>query len=272
MKILLATGFEKLENLLRTRFTDVEFEDRNVLFREGVDEVLKLRQSDIIIISELLDGNTLSHEDLIKLIRKRHPRKRIIYILRDSENIKMRKFLYRLGVYDVYSIKPNLNLSELYDSIHNPKRWEDVYHYFGDLDAKEKFLDEEPDDDEVPSIDPADYSSFETKTKSGIDSLYMQLASFWSVRDQSGKTFQAINTALMLAQNKQQKILLLDFNIDNANMHLQFGFSDSDGNHNLGAVIEDIGDGLTLSPQNASSSWIHIENAKTKRRSHHPFL
>lgn len=245
MKILLATGFEKLENLMKTKFADIEFLERNVLFREGVDDILRQQKPDIVILSEYLDGNTLSHEDLVRQLRKRHPSTRIVYILKEDENIKMRKFLYKLGIYDVFSIRPKLDLSEMYRSFFKQKEWADVHQYFGELDNNDRFRADEVDGTEDFQI-PDDYSSFQTSVKPSLESLYMQIASFWSVRDQSGKTFKAVNTSLMLAQNTQQKVLLLDFNILNSNVHSQLNFSDKGGNHNLGAVIEDLGKEPTL--------------------------
>ena len=248
ISIMLATGFEKLDNTLEKIFSKddkINILKQRVYFREGLSDSIIRNRPDIVLLSDKLEGNTLSLEQLIRIVRKRHSETRIVFILTDKENVKLRKLLYQVSVFDVFTLEPKLNIKELYNSFFHPKEWKDVAHHFPDLDEEHFELDEDfifnSEDNLILEVD---YSPFETKFKQNLSGGIRKSAAFWSVRQQSGTTFLAINTALMLSQDTQQKILLVDFNPNNPNIHIQFGFNnpDPDGNHNLAALCEDIDD------------------------------
>lgn len=250
ISILLATGFEKLDNTLDKLFakdTTVDIAKPRVYFREGLSDTIIRVQPDIILMSDKLDGNTLSLEQLIKLTRKRHPEKRIIFILTDNDNIKLIKLLYQLSVFDVFRIDPKLNIKEMYESFLHPKTWKDVADKFPDLDEENFDVDEDfilNSKDGI--IVEEEYSTFDTDFKQNASSSTHTTAAFWAIRQQSGSTFLTVNTGIMLAQHSEQKILLADFNVNNPNVHIQFGLNDPDGNRNLGALCEDINSQVAL--------------------------
>lgn len=251
ISILFATGFEQLDNTLEKFFSKDEkilFIKQKVYFREGLGDSITRNHPDIILLSDKLEGNTLSLEQLIRITRKRHPDTRIIFILTDKDNYRIKKLLYQLSVFDIFSLEPKLDTKELYQSFLKPKEWKDVAHQMTDLDSDSFELDTDfllEDKDEGIILED-DYSKFETKFKHNPTVDYFKTAAFWSVRQQSGSTFLSVNTALLLSQNSEQKILLVDFNPNNPNIHVQFKLNDPDGNHNLGALCEDL-EGKTIS-------------------------
>lgn len=246
ISILLATGFEKLDNTLDKFFDKdekIQFFKQRVYFREGLSDSIIRNQPDIILLSDKLDGNSLSLEHMIRLVRKRHPETRIVFILSNKDNIKLRKLLFQVSVYDVFALEPKLNVKDMYRSFFKPNEWKDVAHHIPDLDEDSFDLDEDYIlNSKDGLIIEEDYSTFETKMKQNIGDSLSRRAAFWSIRQQSGTTFLAINTALLLAQHAEQKILLIDFNPNNPNIHLQFNLTsaDQDGNRNLAALCEDI--------------------------------
>ncbi|WP_456363822.1 hypothetical protein [Priestia aryabhattai] len=244
ISILLATGFEKLDNTLEKFFakdTTIEFSKQRVYFREGLSDTIIRTQPDVILMSDKLDGNTLSLEQVIKLTRKRHSEKRIVFILTDKENVRLLRLLYQLSVFDVFTIDPKLNIKEMYDSFLHPKMWKDVADKFPDLDEESYEIDEEFILNSKDGLIVEDeYSTFDTTFKNTIPASLRANAAFWSVRQQSGSTFLTVNTGILLAQHSDQKILIADFNANNPNVHIQFRLNDPDGNRNLGALCEDI--------------------------------
>ncbi|MED2737514.1 hypothetical protein [Bacillus toyonensis] len=245
ISILLATGFEKLDNTLANYYkkdTNIEILGQRVYFREGLTDSIMRNKPTIVLLTDKLEGNTLSLEQLIRLTRRKHPKTRLVFIMSDKDNHKLKKLLYQLSVFDVFSLEPKLNVKELTESFSKPKEWKDVAHHFPDLEDDESF---EVDEDFILNakdglIIEEDYSSFETKLKQNVGSVFHKTAAIWSIRQQSGTTFLGINTALLLAQHLDQKILLVDFNPNNPNVHIQFNLEDMDGNHNLAALCEDI--------------------------------
>lgn len=244
ISILLATGFEKLDNTLTKYFTNdsnIEFFNQRVYFREGLGDSIERNNPDIVLLSDKLDGNTLSLEQLIRITRKRHSGTRIVFILSNKDNVRIRKLLYQLNVFDIFALEPKLNIKEMYNSFLHPKEWKDVANKFPDLDEENFDLDEELlfNSDEGITIED-EYSPFQTNLKQTLTRGAHTTAAFWSIRQQSGTTFLAINTALLLSQHKEQKVLLIDFNPNNPNIHIQFNLMDPDGNRNLAALCEDI--------------------------------
>lgn len=244
ISILLATGFEKLDNTLIKFFakdSKVEILKQRVYFREGLGDSIIRNQPDIVLLSDKLEGNTLSLEQLIRITRKRHSETRIVFILNNKDNLKLRKLLYQLNVYDVFSLEPKLNVKEMYESFLHPKEWKDVANQFPDLDDDNFELDE---DFVLNSKDgliiEEDYSPFETNFKQNLSRGTRTTAAFWGLRQQSGGTLLSINTALLLSQHTDQKVLLVDLNPNNPNIHIQFNLPDPDGNRNLAALCEDI--------------------------------
>lgn len=249
LKVLLATGFEKLDNTLLKRFANdekIELLDKPVYYREALTDTIERLGADIVIISDYLDGGSLSQDQLIKLVRKKHPDVRIVYIIKDEENIDLQKFLFTLGVYDVISILPKLESKKLYHLITNGNQWKDVSHFFSDFDPSEKFqLNEEF---LFSSSKKPEYQAFNPRVKKKSTDIQNNFSAFWSPRSQSGATTLLSNASIMLAQRPEERILLVDFNVLNPNLHLVLDIEDYDGDHNLSALCEDISEGLVQRP------------------------
>jgi len=245
MKVVLATGVPDLDNAIQQRITKAQFVG-SALYKEAVVDVVERRKPDVIILSELLEG-VLSTRELILTLRTRFPEVRIIYILKD-ENPKEKSFLYHWMIFDVFNGK--FSPADLEEALFKPKTFKDVSHELEELkqfQTPTDLIDDEPDITGMTGINPREYGTLDGPMK-GTNQLYQQIVAFWSVLDQSAKTFSAVNTSLILATNKDLKILLLDFNIENPNVHLQFGFSDPD--RNLGAIVEDTENGIDISKEN----------------------
>jgi MinD-like ATPase involved in chromosome partitioning or flagellar assembly len=241
IKVLLATGFTKLDDQLIKRFpneSEFKFVDKPVYFREGVSEKIERFTPDIIVISDFLEGASITITGLVKLIRKKFPNLRIIYLTKTEENVDMKKFLFSMGIYDVLSIQPRINSNELKDLIIEGLQWKDVSHFFTDFDPSERFqIDEELMSN---SNSENQYKSFRTKQKKNIDNIKGNIITFWSPRHQSGNSTMIANASLLLTSRPEEKILLIDFNLQNPNLHLLLNTEDHDGDHNLSALCEDL--------------------------------
>ena len=243
--ILLATGYEKLDNTLTKLYDNdqnVSLLSQRVYFREGLSDTIDRLNPDLILMSEHLDGNTLSIEQTVRLVRKHHPDKRIIFIMLQNDNSTLRKFLYQLSIYDVFTLEPKLDLKELYQSFLQSKEWKDVVDRFPELSDESFSIDEDfiLNDNTTEEEEDTYYPlSIKLKNNTLTDSLRTS-AAFWSTRDQSGSTFLAVNTALLFSQDPNKKVLLVDSNINNPNIHLQLTLNSDNPNQNLSALCEDI--------------------------------
>lgn len=251
MKIILATGVPELDSAIEANIKGFTFLG-SALYKEAVVDIVQRKKPDIIILSEILEG-VLSMRELILTLRTRFPEVRIIYILKE-ENNKEKAFLYHWMIFDVFT--GTFSVPQLAKTLHNPKEFKDIHH---ELDILKKYSkdpsleDEDIDITDMSSIDGNNYSKIKGPN-SGNSSLYNQIVSFWSTSDQSGKTFSATNTALALSGRNDLKILLLDFNLDNPNINLYYSFVDP--NKNLGAIIDDIENGLELNQDNLENYLI----------------
>lgn len=246
MKIILATGVPELDSAIEANIKNVTFLG-SALYKEAVVDVVQRKKPDIVILSELLEGVTPMRE-LILTLRTRFPEVRIIYILKD-DNPKEKAFLYHWMIFDVFA--GTFTVPQLAKTLHNPKEFKDVHH---ELEILKRYQPNPDNDDEeevdlsgLEGIDANDYNKINGPA-SGNHTLYQQVVAFWSVLDQSGKTFVATNTALALAGQKDLKILLIDFNLDNPNINLYYSFVDP--NRNLGAMIDDVEQGRAITSKN----------------------
>lgn len=245
MKVVLATGVPDLDTAIQQRILKANFIG-NALYKEAVVDVVDRKKPDVIILSELLEG-VLSTRELILTLRTRFPEVRIIYILKEDDP-KEKSFLYHWMIFDVFSGK--FSPVDLEEALFHPKQFKDVSHELEELKEFEKpidLIDDDPDISGMGRINASDYSELNGPLQ-GNSNLYQQLVAYWSVLDQAGKTFSLVNTSLLLATNKDLKILILDFNIENPNVHLHFGIADAD--RNLGALVDDVEDGYELTKGN----------------------
>ena len=263
LKILLATGNENLDQSLIKKYagdSKIEINVQPVYYREGLSDSIVRVNADIVLLSDFLDGGSLTQIQLIKIIRKKHPKVRIVYILKDEDNVEMKKFLFTLGVYDVIAIYPKLNTMELYRLITEGNQWEDVSQFFSDFDPSDNF---QINEDFILSRDKnLEYYSFGVKLKKKPEDLINNFNAFWSPRAQSGSTTLLSNAAIMLAQKEEERILLVDFNISNPNLHLSLGADDYDGNHNLSALCEDIAEGTFHKAANLNNYLLYHSTYK----------
>lgn len=240
MKVVLATGVPRVNSQIEQRFAKEIVVVGKPLFREAVESTIKRNGADLVLLSDELEGVTEMSE-LILLLRARYGSTRIVYIGKKM-SLDFKAFLYKYNVYDVLNEK--FSEAELREAFFHPKSWEDVSKDIGTLDA---FIDEygkpSVSSNDVAKIERNEYSKIKPATINK-DSLYQEIVAFWSVHDQAGKTLNSINSSLFLAANQDLKVLLLDFSLKNPNIHLQFGFQDAD--RNLGALVEDLNDGLVL--------------------------
>lgn len=243
MKVVLATGRPSVNEKIENKFIEELEVVGKPLFREAVEPTIERTKADLVILSDVLEGVT-EIEDMILKIRARHTHTRIIFIGKHMTP-EIKAFLHRYMVLDI--LTERFNETELRNALFHPKQWEDVSNEDNILREfkREDFGTTKADLSAMKQIDKHEYAKIKPIV-TGKNSLYQEYVAFWSVLDQSGKTFSAINTSLFLASNKDLKILLLDFNISNPNIHLQYGFTDAD--KNLGALIEDMEDGRNITP------------------------
>lgn len=242
MKIVLATGSPRVNTQIENKFKEEVEIVGKPLYREAIFGVLEEQEPEVLILSDRLEG-TLEIAELILRTRANFPHTRIIMITA-NHTPENKSFLYRFLVYDL--LNDTFNEQDIRQALFKPKSWVDIAEEIPELKDFQKPKDLQlgkANLSEMETIDQTNYKKI-VPNVTEKDSLYQEIVAFWSVLDQSGKTFSAVNTALFLASNKDLKILLIDFNIENPNVHLHFGFSDA--NKNLGALIEDIEEGRRI--------------------------
>jgi len=236
MKILLATGVESLDMTLSERVKNVDFVD-SVLYKEAIEEAIDKRKPDIVILSELLQGVTPTRE-LILTLRTRYPKVRIIFLL-SEENPEEEAFLYHWMIFDVFS--GEFTIPQLEKRIFQKTEFHEISGRIKTLEAYMKdpsLTGEKPD---IRGLTRMKRGGVVDAPNASATELYQELVAFWSVHDNVGRSFSAINTSLLLASNRDLKVLLLDLNLDNPSFQLQFGFADA--NRNLGAIFQDYHNG-----------------------------
>lgn len=244
MRVLIGTGHEKIDKALYDRIrrkTKFNLVEGFIYYKEAANDVIQDEDVDIFITSDFLDGTSFSNERLVQEVRSRNPKTRIIFLMNRIENkTKFSRFLYSLSVFDVINIEDGLSLNEVIDHIKNPRGWIDVYQQFESLSSKDIYaLNKEVFESEKDvSIGEKKYDKFQLEVEDEKEVLF-QTVSFWSARAQSGSTFLATNTALLLSQHENSKVLLVDLNIDNPNVHVHMSLDLADDNKNLTALIED---------------------------------
>lgn len=236
MKVLLATGVSALDDAIMERVKKIDFVDY-ALYKEAVVDKVERYHPDAIILSELLQGKTPTRE-LILTLRTRFPKVRIIYLLKD-DNPKEEAFLYHWMIFDVFS--GEFTVEQLEYSLFHPKQFHEITGRIKELEIYTKDPDFEDEDPDITGKRRPKRGHHVDSPETGTDNLYQEIVSFWSALDQSGRTFSIINSSLLLASNRDLKILLLDFNLKNPNIQLHFDFADP--NRNLGAIFEDYHNG-----------------------------
>lgn len=247
-KALISTGHNKINKALYDKINsekNMKACEKFVHFKEGVSDSIKLNGANILITSDFLEGSSLTRESYIQQIRSKNPDTRIIYLLtEDDKKNSFEKFLYGLSVFDVVKVKSGIGVDEILSLINKRKEWKDVYFHFKEMTTEDLYsLNKNTFEIDIENEKiPVGFENFPL-SKSKNEDLLLQIASFWSARAQSGTTFLSTNTALFLAQNKNSKILLVDLNLDNPNIHLHMSLNDETGDKNFSALTQDLLDG-----------------------------
>lgn len=227
MRIILGTGSEKTNESFEYHFRnhdEIQFVG-TVSYKEGVEQIVSRLKPDVIILSDKL-GGIMPLEDVIKRLRTNPPFVRIVFLMTET-NEALKKKLYLYSCYDVIDRnKEKVSVEDMENILLNPRKYEDV---IDDLKELEKFADqrslgasfEKKYDVTEKEIDGSRYNRLKVK-HTGKSPQRMKVSAFWSVSDLTGKTFSAVNSSIYLANNPELKVLLLDFNIHNPNVHLQF--------------------------------------------------
>lgn len=236
MNIILATGRPDLDDTIKELLKNVNVVGE-ITYRKGVIDLVELKKPNVIIMSDLLDGEEIKMKDLLLTLRLRCPLVRIIYLLKE-ENPRDRAFLYHWSIFDVLS--SSFTIRDLENLLNNPKQFADVHEEMIALEKYKKQIDVEEPGEGFGTIDTEGYHSPFEKHAQNAHHLKQEIVAFWSVLEQAGKTFSSANTALALANNPNLQVLLLDFNIKNPNINFYFNFKDPD--RNLSALIEDLGE------------------------------
>lgn len=254
IRTLLAIGTESLEkNLIKVLKgqKDIEVIERSVFYKEALSDTITITSPDVVVVSDFLDGSSLSKEELIQLIRSKHPDTRVVYLTKDNQNVGFKRFLFQLGIYDVMPILPKMNVSSFVELILRPNQWKDISNFFDAYNPNQKFAVDENYllSNTSNKDDRLEFFNTPTKKNEVQTNFLDNIVAFWSTRNQSGTTTLAINSAVMLAQNESEKILLVDLNLNNPNLHLNLSVEDQDGNHNLSALCEDVMNGDVINAQ-----------------------
>ena len=141
----------------------------------------------------------------------------------------------------VFTLEPKLDLKELYQAFFQAKVWKDVVDQYPELGEDSFSIDEDfiLNEHSSGNLQNEHYSPISVKMNSNnLSNNLRQSAAFWSTRNQSGSTFLAVNTALLFSQDLNKKVLLVDANINNPNIHLHLNYQSNDPNQNLSALCQ----------------------------------
>ena len=99
-KIITALNYPKLNEELQKE-KDVKIENKDIIYKEGILEILEIKkQIDIIIINYDLPGN-ITIENLIQKIKKINSKTELIFIL-ETKNPEKEKILKKNEITNIY--------------------------------------------------------------------------------------------------------------------------------------------------------------------------
>lgn len=118
ISVVLATGDEFLSPVVlevpQVRIAGL------VYLAEQVVEVVAETRPQILILVDFMDPGM----ETVKIVRHRYPSTRIIYIITDEAEERVRSVLIKLGIYDF--LPPTFKKSELQKLLEIPRGWQDV--------------------------------------------------------------------------------------------------------------------------------------------------
>jgi len=201
-KIITAIGNNRLTEEIKKR-NAYEVVLRDIPYKEGVLEVLdEIQDIDVIVISEILDGE-IDFKDLIRKILQKNEKIEIIVFV-EEKNAEIQNFLFSHGIYKIFE-NNEVDIDTFINSISNNMNVTPDYNYInGELQKiREEMLEKEE----------GKYSFEEFNATGKVIVL--------SGSYNSGKSTIASVLAIEYAK-KGQKTLIIDFDTYNSSINTLF--------------------------------------------------
>lgn len=220
-----AIGNQNLNQKLKQEDT-LEVVSEDIPYKEGIIEVLEKKQVDVLILSELLQGE-IELKELIEKIKKNSPNIQIILFL-EKKNQELENYLYAKGIYSIFYD----NQIEIFKVIELIKEENENKQLKRELEELKQFVIEKESNQKgireflqrknekiknkkllaIGKVKKEDTSSKQEQTKiicvSGTSGV--------------GKSIFSVNLAKAFMENKS-KILIIDFDVLNNSLHTILG-------------------------------------------------
>lgn len=239
-KILLATGYEKLDNAIKKFFSN----NANYSFEDSVEfkKDLILRASelkpDIIILSKRLSGKELSILETILNVRTENHGTRIIYLAgqldyNNKEKLNELSTLVMSGIYDIIHEK-EINIELIKDVLEHPRKRDDMLYLLKHIKTNTIY------EEEIVEIE--DIEDVEDIEEGGYKNVFLVS----SIKPGTGKSFVSTNLATCIARygakkdGKPPKVAIIEADLQNLSVGTILKI-DEDKTKNLKSVMDKIG-------------------------------
>lgn len=190
-KIIMATGNAKINSVFK------EYTGYNVIgsanYSDELDAIVKAKQPEIILATEMLSGDGPLHSTLLKL-KSANPTLRIVYIvgslnLRNPKEVDGLALLILAGICDIV-VEPRISIEMIKKAIDNEKTEDDVKHILLASTLTKKVSTRH---NNIEFILPREKEDAHKVTNKNLFAIS-------SIKPGTGKSFIAVNLAVAIAQ------------------------------------------------------------------------
>ena len=238
-KLLLATGQEKLDNIIETKvIKDLDYTvvDK-IIYKKDLINSVRNHNPELIIVSKSLLGRDFTMLELLINLKNEFPNIRVIYLAGEITDANVEKYnelatLVMNGIYDIIHEK-SIKINILRNLILEPKQREDVQYLFKHMKANVIYEDEIVDIEEEEVVEDIE--------KDGYKNIYIVS----SIKPGTGKSFVSTNMATNIAKygvkknGKAPKVALIEADLQNLSIGTLLQIEEKK-DKNLKAVMDKI--------------------------------
>mgnify|MGYP000864635228 CR=1 FL=1 len=227
-KLLVATGSKEIDGAIQ-KFPKYETVG-TVVYKDKLEETCDLLKPDILLTTEMLNGQEALAPILLK-VKTKHPNLRIVYLsgeidLKNEKEVNILSLLVMAGVFDIIHEK-TMTFDMLIKALNTPKNREDVEFI---LKAAEKSLGQRKSSKEIEFIIPEEY-------KEEDENIRNNLFTISSIKPGTGKSFVSVNVATAIAQygenlpnGKRPRVGLIEADLQNLSLGTLLQIEDDEKN------------------------------------------
>lgn len=224
-KVMTAIGNQNLNQKLKQEDT-LEVVSEDIPYKEGIIEVLEKKQVDVLILSELLQGE-IELKELIEKIKENSPNIQIILFL-EKKNQELENYLYAKGVYSIF-YDNQIEISKIIELIKGENENRQLKRELEEL--KQFVIQKQNNQARIKNFLQRKNEKIKNKELSVIENAEAKEMSSKMKQSQVicisgtsgvGKSIFSVNLAKVFMES-QNKILIIDFDVLNNSLHTILG-------------------------------------------------